>query len=124
MPARLSTATGDLAAAVSTIAAGATGLGTAVTPENCKVVGFIIGSTWAAAGLSWKVSTDGVTYYELKKAADGVAVAHVVAASGAYWVEPGMFDGWPYVIPRSGTAGAPVNQTGGATITILMSPRY
>lgn len=122
MPDRYSATTGDAAAQASTIAAGATGLGTSIRLDNTRVLGFIVGSAWVSAGLSWQVSLDGSTWIELKSPVDGNAVAHTVAASGAYYVDPAAFAAWPYIRPRSGTADSPVNQTGGATVTVVSYP--
>jgi hypothetical protein len=115
----IGTTTGTLQA---TIAAGATGLSAAVKVDDRQsIVGFVMPASWVAAGLTFQTSVDGgVTWKEVTKS-DGTALAYTVAADKYIVAAPGDWLGVRWLKVRSGTSGTPVNQTGGAVITIVVA---
>lgn len=104
------------------IAAGASGLSGVVRLGGKTLVGIVIPSTWVTAGLSFQAShDDGTTFGELL---DETATAKSVSSitGGAYTViavDPTKWRGIWCLKVRSGTSGAPVNQTGNPTLLLL-----
>lgn len=89
------------------------------------LLGISMPGTWVAASITFQVSPDGgVTWQELFDDA-GTAVS-VTAAANQFIVflsHPGtVFYGVNMFKVRSGTAGAPVVQTGGATVNLIGRP--
>lgn len=65
---------------------------------------------WDAASVTFQVSTDGTNFFNFYDDA-GVEVAMTVAASRVIRMIPSLFAGIRKLKIRSGTSGAPVNQT-------------
>lgn len=102
------------------IPTGASGLSAIVNIGMAEIIGYTIGTHWQAADISLQASTDGVTFYEVLKAADGTAIDFKAAATGYYTLATPLQIG-PYIKIRSGTSGSPVNQTDGdATVTLVL----
>ena len=80
---------------------------------------------WTTAGMTFQVSHDDVTYYDLYNESGEYALAAGAAVAGkSVVVDAQVFFGARYLKIRSGTAGAPVAQTGGnKTITLVTVPR-
>ncbi|HXG66938.1 MAG TPA: hypothetical protein VNO70_17680 [Blastocatellia bacterium] len=91
--------------------------------------GILMPAAWTAAALTFQVSVDGVTFYNLTKdAASDVQIqaqagrAYPVEAAAAFadtLYEGNPFTGFRYVKVRSGTSGAPVNQGAERQITLI-----
>lgn len=84
-----------------------------------KLVGVKIPATWTAAAMSFRSSVDaGVTYFDVYRA--GNELVFIVNADTANMVDEDVLGGGYYLAVRSGTSGAPINQTnaGGVDITI------
>lgn len=99
--------------------------GTSLTPQvnigtKC-LVGIIFPATWTTAGLTFQASGDGGTTFGelLDETATAKAVSSVTG--GAYTiveVDPTKWRGINCLKVRSGTVGAPINQTG-VTLQLL-----
>lgn len=78
-------------------------------------------AVWDAANITFQVSEDGVTYYNLH---DGSGAEYAVAAGvGRAIILPCVdFAGVNYFKIRSGTAAVPVAQAAGAVINIVVRP--
>lgn len=70
------------------------------------IVGMALPGTYDGTAMTYKVSRDGTTYYELDDTSTGAAVPATVAASKAYSFDPTIFLPWNFVILRAGTAQA------------------
>ncbi len=81
------------------------------------ISGFQMPPAWDAANLTFQLSDDNVTY---QNAYDSGGVEIVVnAVAGRFIpVDPSAFNGFLYVKLRSGTSGAPVNQTAARTVQV------
>jgi hypothetical protein len=105
------------------IAAGVTGLSGVIGLGGKTLVGIILPVAWVTAGLSFQASGDGgVTFGELL---DETATARSVSSvtGGVYTViavDPTKWRGINCIKVRSGTSGAPVNQTGAPTLQLLV----
>src|SRR5579872_177087 len=105
------------------IPAGAGGLSGAVGLGGKTLVGIVFPAAWVTAGLSFQASGDGgQTFGELL---DETATAKSVSSvtGGAYSVvavDPTKWRGINEIKVRSGTSGAPVNQTGSPTLQLLV----
>lgn len=105
----------------STIAAGATGLGTAVDLGGYQVAAIQMPATWAAAAVTFQASADGVTYQDLYDDSGlEVSVTAVQAHCVALNTNALNLAALRYIKPRSGTAATPVNQTAGAILTFIL----
>lgn len=80
-------------------------------------------AAWDTNSVSFQVSADGVTYYDLyfdnALAGTEYAVTGVVA-SKFYALQPAQFLAVNYVKVRSGTTGSAVNQNGDTVITLFV----
>lgn len=81
------------------------------------LVGISMPAGWDAAGLSFQVSTDGSTWQDLHTASAELTVT--AAASIYIALDPTIWRGINYVVVRSGTSAAPVNQTAARTVTLV-----
>lgn len=78
---------------------------------------------WDAAGLTFQVSMDGVTYINLyDKFGEYSISSSVVGASRSIILPPADFAGVRYMKVRSGTSGTPVNQTADRVISLVVRP--
>lgn len=87
----------------------------AITPEIDtgaeRLVGILMPPAWDAAVITFQASPDGgATWGELVDKA-GAAVSLTVAAATFIYLDPTIFAGINALKLRSGTSGAPVNQT-------------
>lgn len=81
----------------------------------------VIPATWVTATvITFSVSQDGTTYYDLYKDVNGTLteVSVPVAASRFIVMDPTLFWGIQYLKIRSGTSGSPVNQTEDAGVVV------
>src|SRR6266571_1443782 len=86
-----------------------------------EFIGFFMPAAWTAANLTFRVSQDGVTFFDLFDSA-GVEVSVAASASkgiGVIGTPLQALSPWRYIIVRSGTTGTPVNQAGARTILIV-----
>lgn len=92
-------------------------------------IGIVMPATWVAAALTFQTSTDGVNFQELRTTSGDSAVSITVSqgsnyligisaalstGADAHWLKAYRY--WKF---RSGTSGAPVVQTSGATVTVV-----
>ncbi len=85
---------------------------------NKLLVGIWMPSGWDAAAMTFQVSPDGgTTWLELQSAS--AVVSYTVAAGQFIGVDPTIWRGVMSLKVRSGTFGAPVNQTANRTITLI-----
>lgn len=104
---------------VSVTIANGTSLSDAIEFGGDALVEIVMPAAWTAAGLTFQVSHDGVTYQNLYDAA-GTEVQISVAASRNVRLSPTDWIGVPYLKVRSGTSGTPVNQGAARTIQIIL----
>lgn len=77
-------------------------------------------AAWTAASITFQISYDNSTFYNLYKE-DGTEYALTSpAASTAIALTPGYFAGANYLKIRSGTSGTPVNQGADRIMTVLV----
>ena len=93
-------------------------LSPAVDLGDRALVGILISAAWTAAGLTFQVSPDGVTYGNMKDAAAEVAVAALTAGDYVQ-LDPLKFMGARFIKIRSGTAGTPVVQGADRTLRLV-----
>lgn len=86
-----------------------------------RLLALIMPATWDAATITFQVSDDGVNFQNLRDDAGNETTWTVIAAAnyGARMDMARVFSRWQWVKVRSGTSGAPVNQTAQRTITLL-----
>lgn len=107
---------------VSAVIASGQSLSAAANLGKWSLVGIVMPSSWTAAGLSFQVSPDGVNFYELYYLSALASTEYVITAPAAsQWIQldPAQWRGINSLKVRSGTAGTPVAQTGGATLTLV-----
>lgn len=83
--------------------------------ELCALV---FPAAWTAAGVSFQVSYDGVTFQDLYNATAEVTYA-AAAANRALQVTPTDMAGVMLLKVRSGTSGTPVNQAADRIIAVI-----
>ncbi len=106
---------------VATIANGQS-LSTGVPLGAKSLVGIAMPAAWDAAGLTFQVSVDDrATWLDLVDTS-GTALAATVAAAQFVQIDPTKWKGINNVKVRSGTAGAPVNQTADRAIILIVRP--
>jgi len=101
--------------------------GQSLSPEidigTKSLVGLVLPAAWiaAAGGISFQVSVDGgSTWNELLTVAGAAYAVAFTAAGPAYIaVDPSTLRGVQAIKVRSGTAGAPVNQTSTVALTLI-----
>jgi hypothetical protein len=89
-----------------------------------SLVGLVLPANWTAAagGISFQVSVDGgTTWNELTVGTTGAAYSLAFTAAGAAYlaVDPQLLRGVQAIKIRSGTAGAPVNQTNTVVLNLV-----
>lgn len=105
-----------------TIANGASLSGELPVGRGCTVVGIVMPAAWTAANLTFQASHDGTTFNNLYD--NGTEYTITAAISRYIAVDPNKFDSISRLKVRSGTAGAPVNQTGAdRAITLVVRDR-
>lgn len=81
-------------------------------------------STWVDASISFSVSPEGTTWYDLYDTDGEVVVADGLLATGrAVVIDMAAFFGVRFIKLRSGTASAPVVQTNDCVLTLLTVAR-
>ena len=92
------------------------------------LIGIFLPSTWTAASLSFQASPDGgTTFAELVDSnAAAIAVSSITAGTNGTFIalDPSKWRGINCIKVRSGTSGAPVNQTNAAGAAIQLLTRY
>jgi hypothetical protein len=98
-----------------------TSLSTVAHVGEETLVGIILPAGWDVAALTFQVSNDNVTFYNLY---DKDAEVTVTSAAGSRSValDPVKTFPYPYLKIRSGTSGTPVNQTADRSIILLSKP--
>lgn len=111
----------------ATILAGAGGLSDAQKVDG-KLSGVILTSAWVTAAMTFQGSRDGTVWFDLWDTATGTAVERTIAAAnlptsnGRFLaLNLGDWIGLNWVKVRSGTSASPVNQTGGASIDLILA---
>jgi len=103
------------------------GTGTALSAEvplgEKTLVGILMPAAWDAASLTFQATTDDTNFAELQDGAGG-AISFTVSAGVFVAVDPAKWRGITGVKVRSGTSGAPVNQTANRTITLVTRTVY
>lgn len=110
----------SLTTATATIANGAS-LSAAVTLAGKGVIRLNMPATWTAANLTFQVSVDNVTYFDLYDKT-GTEYTVTAAVSRSIIMPPADFVGMNYLKIRSGTSGTPVNQGASRDITVITRP--
>ncbi len=109
----------------ATIASG-TALSEAIPLDGQLLAGLGIpaSASWTDAALTFQVSVDGATYYDLWKDGAEYAVAVPTGRTNATFfdVAPADFSGFTHVKVRSGTAGTPVAQGAARSLLIGRMP--
>lgn len=108
----------------ATIADGAA-LSGAVDLRGTTLLGVMTPAAWTAAAITFDVSIDGTTYaplYDSTGAEVTIPSASIATAAGrAFALDPVWGVAWNYLKVRSGTAAAPVNQSGAARVLTLVT---
>lgn len=99
-----------------TISNGAS-LSGALDLEGLVPVSLLLPAGWDAANVTFQVSYDGSTYYNLKDV-DG-EVSYPAAVDTCISLNPATFVGARYLKVRSGTLSVAVNQTADRVITVV-----
>lgn len=103
---------------VVNIASGAS-LSEAIHVGNLSLVGVYTPSPWTSADVTFQVSHDNVTWYEMRDV-NGNYYTLPTVGGGAYRpVAPADFIGPRWLKVRSGTLAAPVNQGGARVIPLV-----
>lgn len=100
-----------------TIASGAS-LSGAANLGGLHAVGVLMSAGWTAANLTFQISVDGVTYYDLYDKT-GLELSIIAGASRFIQLDLGIFAGFNFVKLRSGTTGTPVNQGSDRALSII-----
>lgn len=84
-----------------------------------------VGTDWTSASVTFQVSEDGSTWYNLYSEGSEytIAVGSNAAVDGsakACTVDPIVFSSWNYIRLRSGTSATPVAQTNAQTIKLFV----
>lgn len=80
-------------------------------------VGIYISAAWTAAGLTFQVSPDGVTYYNLHTSAGEYSLT---TSAGIFLsLSQENFAGTNFIKVRSGTGAVPVNQASARALVLM-----
>lgn len=117
---------GSPRAVAATIASGAS-LSGAVLCDG-RLAGIITDTAWTAAAITFSVSADGTTYYDLWSGGEGTAAEATIASgnistSAAKFISL-TFANWvgiKYVKIRSGTSASPVNQGSARSLSLVLA---
>lgn len=95
-------------------------LSASLTLNRRPPLSIIVPAGWDTAVITFQVSQDGVSYYELIDQ-DGDVVQLEPAAGRMMRVDnPEQWEGFNYMRIRSGTSGSPVTQTADRTLTVTV----
>jgi hypothetical protein len=84
-------------------------------------VGVFMPATWTAAAITFQVSPDGVTFYDLNDFAEAEYDIAAPVAGEYMQIDPLLFRGARYLRVRSGTSGVPVNQGSGRDLLVMFA---
>lgn len=95
--------------------------GTSLSPQialgDSALAGISMPAAWDAAAITVQVSTDGATFQEMQSIS---AVVSIAAAAGQYIaLDTAIWRGINLIKLRSGTSGAPVNQTADRALILV-----
>jgi len=107
---------GGASAVPATIAAGQS-LSGAVVLGALTLHGILIPSGWIAASLTFQMSPDGVSFYEMDSVSGNLV--YPVTAGHYLALDPTLWRAVNILKVRSGTSGSPVVQTGGAVLNLF-----
>lgn len=93
-------------------------LSAAVPLDSRPILAIVIPSGWTDADLTFQVSLDGATYYELIGEDGNAVTLEARAGQVTRLSDPGQWEGWDYIKVRSGTSGSPVAQAADRTVTL------
>jgi hypothetical protein len=94
----------------------------AAVPLGAKTLhGIALPAGWDAAALTFQVSADGGTTW-LEMQSISAVVSYTVAAGQYIAIDPALWRGINMIKVRSGTSGAPVNQTADRTLNLIVRP--
>lgn len=105
---------------LSTTIANGAALSSAVTLSRRPILSILVPSGWDDAVLTFQVSIDGITFYELLDEDGGAVSLTVAAGTVARITNLDQWAGFNYLKIRSGTSGTPVNQSGAVTIYLTV----
>jgi hypothetical protein len=104
-----------------TIANGTALSGSSGKLSGLRVCGYAVDAAFDTQAVTFQVSGDGSTWYNLYQESSEYTQAAVVASS-AHNVDISTFLPWAYIKVRSGTAGAVANQVGDTVVTLFLRP--
>ena len=107
----------DIHTETVTIANGAS-LSGATSELDGRLVAVMTDSAWDTNSMTFQVSFDGSTYYNLYDDVGEYTISSVVAST-CRSVNLNNFIGARYIKVRSGTSGAAVNQNGDTVVSII-----
>lgn len=110
---------GSARAFSATIADGQS-LSAAVDLNGASIVGIATAAGWGTAVITFQVSPDGTTWYEYEDVNGATITIPSIAASKYRAIVPVDFAGVRYLKVRSGTSGAPVVQSGGDAVSLIV----
>lgn len=84
-------------------------------------VGVFMPAAWTAAALTFQVSPDGVTYYDLNDLAEAEYDVAAPVAGEYMQLDPQLFRGARYLRVRSGTSAAAVNQLADRDLLVMFA---
>lgn len=105
---------------LSTIIADGAFLSSPVTLNRRPILSVLVPSGWDDADMTFQVSMDGLTYYELIDEDGSAVFLDVVASRMVRLTNLDQWAGYKYMKIRSGTSGTPVNQSGAVTIYLTV----
>jgi hypothetical protein len=105
---------------LTTVIADGASISSVVTLRRRPILTILVPSGWDDAVLTFQVSQDGVTYYELVDEAGEYVSLTVDAGRMLRVTNLDQWAGFQYLKVRSGTSSVPVAQTGTATITLTV----
>jgi hypothetical protein len=109
-----------LIAIAATITSG-TALSGAVPIGPKTLVGIAMPAGWDAAALTFQVSIDGGTTW-LEMQSSSAVISYTAAANQYIAIDPAIWRGVTHLKVRSGTSGAPVNQTADRILNLMVKP--
>jgi hypothetical protein len=99
-----------------------TALGSGIQCEALRIQGILMPAAWTAAGLSFKVSLNGTTWFYLYDSS-GAAITLTTAANYYHALtfdQRKQLANWQYIMPASGTPAVPVAQGADRVITFIL----
>lgn len=105
-------------ALLTTIIADGASLSSAVTLQNRPLLSIAVPSGWDDADMTFQVSFDGITYYELIDEAGAAVSVDAAASKVIRTTNLDQWAGYEYLKIRSGTFASPVTQSGAVTLSL------